>query len=181
MSRHRRYRKFSNAKSRAAFLDALARGLPVTAACKAAGWYQPDVYRWRKEDETFAEQWQAALDAGIDLLEQVALQRATVGQEIKIADKDGNVVGIERTMPSDTLLIFLLKAKRPDVYRETYRYDVTNSDNSLVAFAKAMNMLEDPEYQGKLPPPIDVTPERLIHAKAQASTEATEAFDPSAG
>lgn len=160
MSRKRRYRKFTNAPSRAAFLDALSRGLPVTAACKVAGWYQPDVYKWRKQDEQFAEQWDDALEHGVGLLEQEALRRATIGREIPVMDMAGKQVGTTRTAPSDTLLIFLLKAKKPDVYRETYRHDITNSDNSLVAFAKAMNMLEDPNFIASLPPPIDVTPER---------------------
>jgi hypothetical protein len=48
-------------------------------------------------------------------------------------------VGQEQEV-SDTLLIFMLKARRPEKYRD--RYDMTNSDGSLRAFAEAMQALE---------------------------------------
>lgn len=179
MTRKRRYARFTSTVARKHFLDALAAGLPVTAACKKANWYQPGVYQLRKENAEFAEAWDLALEAGIGLLEQEALRRATIGRELPVVDGNGDIIRIERQPPSDTLLMFLLRAKKPEVYRETYRYDVTNSDNSLVSFAKAMNLLEDPRYAEGLPPPrvIDVTPEKLAaptHGSNSTSSEHSE-------
>jgi hypothetical protein len=52
---------------------------------------------WRDDDPSFAAEWLDAAEAGIDLLEDEARRRAMAG--------------------SDLLLIFLLRNRRPDVYR----------------------------------------------------------------
>jgi hypothetical protein len=80
------------------FLDALAAHGIVTLAAQAAGIERATAYFLRQQDPTFAEEWKAALDLGVDMLEDVAKKRAYEG--------------------SDTLLIFLLKAHRPERYRE---------------------------------------------------------------
>jgi hypothetical protein len=56
------------------------------------------VYEWRKKDEQFNADWDDAVEQGTDLLEDVAVRRA----------KDH----------SDTLLIFLLKARRKERYAD---------------------------------------------------------------
>lgn len=83
------------------FLDALQMHGIVTRAALEAGVHRDTAYFERSKDEWFASEWTKALERGVDMLEDVARQRAYEG--------------------SDTLLIFLLKAHRPDVYRETTR------------------------------------------------------------
>jgi hypothetical protein len=80
------------------FLDALRLHGIVAKAALAAGIHRDTAYFERSQDPLFAEQWAEALDRGVDMLEDVAKQRAYEG--------------------SDTLLIFLLKAHRPEKYRE---------------------------------------------------------------
>src|SRR6267378_2205910 len=86
-------------KKREKFLDSIRESGNVRAACVAASVGRTTAYRWRDEDATFAAEWDMALDDACDLLERTAWQRAHES--------------------SDTLLIFLLKAHRPEKYRET--------------------------------------------------------------
>lgn len=84
---------------RPVFLATLRDSGNVRAACKQAGITRKTVYQHREQSKEFAAQWAEAMEDAIDVLEAVALQRAKA--------------------TSDTLLIFLLKAHRPDKYRDT--------------------------------------------------------------
>lgn len=85
------------------FLRALANGHSVSSACKLAGVSRASAYRARQRSTHFAAQWVDALEQGADMLEDAAFERALNG--------------------SDTLLMFLLRAKRPAVYRESVRME----------------------------------------------------------
>lgn len=80
----------------------------MTRSCQAAGVTRQAYYNWRSIDAAFADEADAARDAGVDQLEDVARARAME--------------------TSDTLLIFLLKANRPEKYRETQRLEHTGAD-----------------------------------------------------
>ncbi|MFL5312238.1 MAG: hypothetical protein ACJ79H_17535 [Myxococcales bacterium] len=119
-----------------AFLLFLARQPNVSAACRVAGISRETAYHERREDPLFADAWLEARAVGIELLEQIAHQRATVGHDIKIVRRrvktgpDGKVIEEdvtteERVEVSDQLLVTLLKAYKPEMYRE--RYDVRHS------------------------------------------------------
>lgn len=88
---------------KAAFLRAFSRLGNVSAAAKAAKVGRKTVYEWRAKDPDFVSSMADAEQEAIDHLELEATKRALIG--------------------SDTLLIFLLKAARPQKYRE--RVDVT--------------------------------------------------------
>lgn len=83
------------------FLEALRTHGVISKAAESAGISRWTAYHYRSLDPVFAEEWEAALALGVDALEDVAKMRAFQG--------------------SDLLLIFLLKAKRPEVYREISR------------------------------------------------------------
>jgi hypothetical protein len=83
------------------FLDALRVHGIVSRAAIEVGVERSTIYFERQRDPIFAQEWAEALDRGVDMLEDVAKKRAYEG--------------------SDTLLIFLLKAHRPERYRETTR------------------------------------------------------------
>jgi len=85
-------------KKKQRFLRVLAQTGQVTAAAKAAKSDRTTFYRWREKDKDFADAWDGAWDLGGDALEDEARRRALAG--------------------SDTLLIFLLKAHKPNRYRE---------------------------------------------------------------
>jgi hypothetical protein len=108
-------------KLRAAFLGALAEtGGNVTAACKKAKLPRATAYEWRDEDEAFRKDWDAALEIGTDALEDEALRRARDGVKKPIYQQ-GKRVGYVQEY-SDTLLIFMLKARRPDKFRERIQH-----------------------------------------------------------
>lgn len=78
----------------------------VMHACIAAGVGRRTWYDWMEQDPKFAA---AAIETGeavTDDLEKEAIKRAKEG--------------------SDTLIIFLLKSKRPEQYRETHKIEVVS-------------------------------------------------------
>ncbi len=112
----------------AAFLAALTEGLSITAACEAAGIARRTVYNWRDADPDFAAAWDEAIDAGTDRLEDEARRRALEGSDKPVFYKGGEVGAIREY--SDTLMIFLLKARRPEKFRE--RHDVNHTGSIAV-------------------------------------------------
>lgn len=105
-----------NDLAKAVIIAALAAGSTVLLAAQEAGVNKTTAYRWRESDEDFAQAWDEALEEGTDRLEQEALRRARDGVSKPVFHK-GSVVGHVQEY-SDTLAIFLLKARRPEVYRE---------------------------------------------------------------
>jgi hypothetical protein len=87
------------AKQRKAVLAAIARGLTVSEAARAAGLERSTVFRWRADDTAFARDYQDAFDAGTDIYEAAARRRAFKGM-------------------SDALLIFLLKQRQPERFNQ---------------------------------------------------------------
>ena len=87
------------------WLEVFAQVGVVTEACRSAGISTPTAYRRRDESPAFAAAWEAAFEASTQALELAAIQRAH--------DR------------SDVLAIFLLKARRPDTYRENARIEHT--------------------------------------------------------
>ena len=70
----------------------------------------------RRRSEDFAAQWDEALEEGSDLLEAEARRRAVTGVDKPVYYK-GEVVG-SITQYSDRLLMFLLRAHRPQKFRD---------------------------------------------------------------
>ncbi len=56
-------------RKKAAFLDAIRKGLSVGTAAKAAGVRRRTPYTWRENDPEFAEAWAEAREDGLDLIE----------------------------------------------------------------------------------------------------------------
>ena len=92
----------ADAKKRA--LAAYAELGIVARACEAAGIARCTWYDWVNSDPEFAQAVREAEEAAIDSLEQEARRRAKAG--------------------SDVLLMFCLKAKRPE-YRDRAQIDLT--------------------------------------------------------
>ena len=85
------------------FIDALKETPNVTLACQVANISREAAYKSRRNDQLFAEQWQAAIDSSVDEIETKAFQLA----------KRDNV----------PLIQFLLKAHRRGVYGDTQRHE----------------------------------------------------------
>lgn len=94
------------------FLKALRSGKSVTAACRIGRIARTAAYEWRKGDEAFAKAWDEAIEEGTDGLEDSAHTRAKKS--------------------SDTLMIFLLKARRPDKFKERVLNEHTGKDGGAI-------------------------------------------------
>ncbi|HKJ73747.1 MAG TPA: hypothetical protein VKA19_06480 [Alphaproteobacteria bacterium] len=104
-------------KKRRAFLEVLSRTGKVVAAARAVG-YRDSAFlrRVRNNDEEFAKEWDDALEAAADRLEDEAVRRAVEGVYKPVYYK-GSVVGYEIGY-SDQLLMFLLKGARPKKFAD---------------------------------------------------------------
>jgi len=99
------------------FLAVLAEGSTVEIAARACGKDRSTCYRRRQADKEFAEAWDTAIESGTDLIEQRLIERAM--------------------NYSDQLILALMKARRPDVWKE--RHSV---EHSRVDFSEARAELE---------------------------------------
>ncbi len=80
------------------FLEVYRNCANIRMSCDEIGITRRQFYRWRDEDPDFKEQLQVLGEDATESLEKIAWERAQ--------------------STSDTLLIFLLKALRPEKYRE---------------------------------------------------------------
>ena len=111
----------------AAFLEVLSQTGNVSFACRSAQISRQTAYDAREKDAEFAAQWENALEEAVELLELEARRRALD--------------------VSDTLMIFLLKAHRPERYRERYEVTLTKKPDKPL---EAMTDAELQEYEDKL-------------------------------
>ena len=116
-----------------AFFDALAHGRPPGMASVGAGYTLSAVTEFRKADASFAKRWKEADDVAVELMEAEADRRAVEGTDKPIYYQ-GEQCGQVREY-SDTLLIFRLKARRPEVYRERFEHSV-DPDRPLTIIIK---------------------------------------------
>jgi hypothetical protein len=108
----------------AVFLRELARTANVKVACQKAVVGRTAAYAKRKDESEFAAAWDQAIEEAIEELEEVARQRA-----------------VEM---SDTLLIFLLKAHRPEKYREIRESRMTGPQGGAIE-ANVNHGINDPD------------------------------------
>ena len=99
-------------------MAALAETGNVTEAARCANYDRVTAYHARNVDPEFAQQWTEAIDVAIEKLELEARRRAYEGTN-KGVWHQGELVGTEKVY-SDTLMIFLLKAHRPEKYRDNF-------------------------------------------------------------
>ena len=105
---------------RDAFIERLKATGNVTLAATGAGVTRQNAYQTRNRNKTFRRRWDDALDQAVDLLDGEARRRATgIKRDIYYA---GEVVGTENVY-SDSLLMFLLKAHRPQLYRDNVKVE----------------------------------------------------------
>jgi hypothetical protein len=133
--------KFTD-KKRGEFLAAL-RDIPnVSRAARVVHLSRRALYNIRDDDSQFEAAWNDAIDEGIEAMEAEAMRRAVEGVD-KPVFYQGDEVAVLREY-SDTLLIFLLKAHRPDKYREN-KIDLTTDGGPIgVTFSKV-------DYRESLP------------------------------
>lgn len=116
---------------KSAVIEGVANGLTVKDAAARAGISRTNVYIASDKDDEFAAAMRRAHDEGADQLEAEARRRAVEGVTRKKFDKGVPIIDpqtgeqyIEREY-SDTLLIFLLKGRRPDIFGERVKHEHT--------------------------------------------------------
>ena len=124
------------------FLAELAETGNVAYACAAAKISRSTVYITRNEDAEFAEAWFHAIETNTDTMEAEAYRRGMKGVDEPVFYKGDKVADVRKY--SDTLLIFMLKSRRPDKFRDNATIvnisnvsprDITKmSDNELDKF-----------------------------------------------
>lgn len=117
--------------AREIFLDHLRKTANVSESARVAVVARRTIYDWRDADQVFAEAWDDAVDEATDALEAEARRRAIEGDEEYVVSM-GQLVRDPKTgeylttrKRSDGLMTLLLKAHRPERFRE--RYDVKQS------------------------------------------------------
>lgn len=119
-----------------AFLAAYAVQPSVTMATRAAGIRRDMHYDWMRDDEVYREAFAEVKEMGIELLEVEAIRRARDGWDEPVFYK-GEKTGVTRKH-SDTLLIFMLKAARPGVYKERVGMEHSGPDGGPMRHEVAM-------------------------------------------
>jgi hypothetical protein len=136
------------------FLEHLALTGNVSKSAEYASTARPFVYELKRSDPAFAAAWDDALLQYAERLEDEADRRAVEGcvrkkfdKGIPVIDPVTNVQYEEREY-SDTLLIFRLKALKPDVYAERSKNEHTGKDGGAIeisgfgaALAEAINAI----------------------------------------
>lgn len=117
------------------FLSALADNAGhVANACKAVKIGRTTAYEWRDEDPEFADRWDNIVEAALDDLEQEARRRAYEGVQKPIFYRGAECGSI--TEYSDSLLMFILKAGRPEKYRERHEVKNTGANKIEVVYVE---------------------------------------------
>lgn len=103
------------------FLEALRLTCSPARAARVAAVDRSTAYRHRDELPDFRAQWDDAIREAVELLEAEGWQRAR--------------------KTSDTLLIFLLKAHKPEMYREKFEHN--HKGNVALTFAELAQLAGD--------------------------------------
>jgi len=103
------------------FLGAFAELGMVTAACEAAGISRDTAYQERQRDEAFALAWADVEERSTETMEAEAYRRAVTGTTKPLVSAGKHVCDVQEY--SDSLLQFMLRARRPDRYRENVKVE----------------------------------------------------------
>lgn len=122
-------------KKKAEFLAVLGSTANVTKAAEVTAISRTEWYRTKAEDVEFAAAWTEAVETGTDALEDEAVRRAAEGT-LKPVFWQGNECGYIREY-SDTLLMFTLKARRPEKYRDRTAVAHSGPDGGAIPIVSA--------------------------------------------
>lgn len=106
----------STEAQRLLFLESLAKLGNVTAAAEHAGLDRVALYRLRKRNPSFAEAWAEAAEIGSSGVEDEAVRRGAEGWNDPVFYRGAQCGEVRKY--SDNLLMFLLKLRRPEKYKD---------------------------------------------------------------
>ncbi len=122
------------------FLERFAELGNISAVCRELRMARATVYVWQEHDAEFLAAFHEAEAIATEVLEEEARRRAVDGvrKEKPVYFRDELLTTVVETEYSDTLLIFLLKARAPEKYRE--RRDITTGGQPLVKAYEAIDL-----------------------------------------
>ena len=132
----------------ALFFETLAKTCNVTESASVIGVTRQHVHHLRRTNKDFAKSWEDAMEQATDALEHAARTRAMDGYQRPVYQR-GELVGYEPCY-SDALMITLLKAHRPEKFRDK-GFDLPPGSEIIISMKTA--------GEGKGTEPIDITPE----------------------
>jgi hypothetical protein len=159
-----------------AFLAAYSSCASRTKAANAIGIDRTTHYIWLREDAEYKKRFDELAEVVADMLEDEALRRAHDGvQRFEIGriarDQDGQILDKEgkpivRVEYSDRLLELLLKANRPDKFRE--RREITGKNGGPINY-RDVSAMSDEELDAEI---------ARIEAEEAAASSGTSAKAP---
>lgn len=129
------------------FLDAFVETATVVHAAEVAGVGRRTHYDWLDSDDEYAARFAQAEEDATQRLEREARRRAVEGTREPVGFYKGEPGGYVRRY-SDNLLMFLLKARRPAVYRERYEHRHVGDDGGPVRIQRIERVIVDPTKPG---------------------------------
>lgn len=109
-----------------AFLTSLRETCNISEAARTAGIGRRTAYEWKAADEAFAADWDEAEQEAADKLEREAWRRAVEGTD-KPVTFQGAITATYKEY-SDRMLELLLKAHRPDKFKDRVANEHTGKD-----------------------------------------------------
>lgn len=145
-------------KARKIYLDQLAAGNSESFAAEAAGGTVKNFKAWRNSDEAFQSDYEDAIEAGTDFIEDVAVQRALT--------------------KSDALMAMILKARRPDKYDRGSKLELSGGISVEGAKSKLLNKIARLQAAGELPAGSGEEVSEEITVEAREAPKLLPAPDP---
>jgi hypothetical protein len=130
------------------FCEVLANTGIVSRAIEDLSLNRATVYGWRKENAGFRALWDASLEIGIGKLEDEVKRRAFEGT-LKPVFQGGEEVGQVREY-SDSLAMFVLKGRLPEVYRDRQDLNVSGTLGIAEVLAKARKRASPPNPEDEV-------------------------------
>lgn len=133
-----------------AFLLALTTTPNLGVACAAAGITRPTMYNWGKAgDADYDAAFEVARDLSIKSAEAEAWKRATEGtvEDVygSLGQGQGSGVVGQRRVKSDTMLIFMLKGAKPDIYRDRVSTEISGPNGGPIPVQEVRSVIVDPK------------------------------------
>lgn len=125
------------AKQRRSFVAALECGWSIRRACIDSGIPRRTAYDLRDRNAEFARQWDDALVAGLEVLEDEAVRRAVEGVEDFRLDRHGDEHPVRRY--SDGILTFLMKHRMRAKYGDRAELAIGGADGGPVEIRLAFD------------------------------------------
>ena len=124
------------------FLAFLRAAPNVAAAADSVGLSRRCAYDTRARDPEFASAWDEAVETGVDALEAEAYRRAVHGTDRPVFYQ-GAECGVVREY-SDTLVIFLLKSRRKEIFGDRLDTQLSGIPDTLT-----IRWAIEPEQEGE--------------------------------